>query len=238
MILHAAVAPNAEDPAYIAEMKSDMEESLSKWDTLDNPSLKVASILDLNTREFIKDDHQTLLLPLVEAEIQRQDAISPPSPPSTDTTPDTPDSTPDHPPAKKQKLTGTAWIRAQLKPTPTDPDDHPISTHLTSVRQRALREVTRFLDMPTSEKDPLEWWTINAPQFPYLQNIARTYFAIQASGIPSERLWSTGGNVLHKKTARLSNLHFEAQVIMHLNFTKLRKLKQRGIKRKHFETIP
>ena len=164
--------------------------SLNKWDTLQNQSLKIASILDINTRDLIPDNKADLLVPLLISQIKIQDALSPATVPSASSP------SPDAPPPKKQKLlTGTAWIKAQLNAPPTDPEDLPIISMLPSVKQRAIQEANKYLNMPSEDMDPLDWWRTHDHQFPHLKNIARQYLAIMSSGIPSERLWSTGRNV-------------------------------------------
>jgi hypothetical protein len=47
-----------------------------------------------------------------------------------------------------------------------------------------------------------------------------------ATSVPSERLWSVSGNVMTKKTARLTNKNLEAQVLLHINYSKALKLKE------------
>ena len=88
----------------------------------------------------------------------------------------------------------------------------------------ARKEIDRFLGMPNSDLPPLVWWSMHEAEFPNIAEVARTYLAIQATGVPSERLWSVSGNVMNKKAARLTNENFEAQVLLHINKTKALKL--------------
>ena len=228
MILDNATKPQPTDEKWLREMKAKMSKNLDKRDTLSHPSLKIASILDPNTKDFITDDKRAILLPLVE-QLVTEDFTSASNTLSSNIPDVSPSLTqPDvEPPPKKQKLSDYDWIRATLKPKPVDEDDEPISNLLSDSNGIALKEVTCFLDMPDSTVKPLDYWIRYGPEFPHLAILARKYFGIQATGVPSERLWSCGGNVLHKKTARLSSKHLEAQVMLHLNTTKELKLKSR-----------
>ena len=54
------------------------------------------------------------------------------------------------------------------------------------------------------EEDPLVWWNQKKVVLPNLAVQARIYLAIPASSVPSERLFSSAGNVFTKKRNRLS----------------------------------
>ena len=46
------------------------------------------------------------------------------------------------------------------------------------------------------EKDPLVWWNTNQGHYPRLSMLTRKYLCITATSSPSERVFSTGGNVV------------------------------------------
>ena len=226
-IMDSVATVSADDPGWLADVKDRMKTNLDKWNTKDNNSLKIASILDPNTRNFIVGNKRQLLTPLVIEVIESTSPVSllPDCPPSL-TQPDI------EPPKKKPKLTTSYdWLRS-FHPMNRDEEEAPLQSLVpVTAANTARKEIDRFLAMPDSNLPPLDWWRIHEPEFPNIAEVARTYLAIQATGVPSERLWSVSGNVLTKKTARLTNENFEAQVLLHINRTKAMKL-QSSRKRK------
>lgn len=47
-----------------------------------------------------------------------------------------------------------------------------------------------------TEADPLEWWRLHQVNFPRVASLARKYLCIPATSAPSERAFSTGGNIV------------------------------------------
>lgn len=47
-----------------------------------------------------------------------------------------------------------------------------------------------------SDADPLEWWRCHQANFPRVAKLARQYLCIPATSAPSERVFSTGGNIV------------------------------------------
>ena len=45
------------------------------------------------------------------------------------------------------------------------------------------------------EADPLVWWKENQGHYPRLSMLARKYLCITATSSPSERVFSTGGDI-------------------------------------------
>lgn len=65
-------------------------------------------------------------------------------------------------------------------------------------RERVERELENYLMAADadSEMDPLQWWKINETNFPRLGGLAKRYLCIPATSTPSERVFSTGGNIV------------------------------------------
>ncbi|CAM4549683.1 unnamed protein product [Leuciscus chuanchicus] len=58
-------------------------------------------------------------------------------------------------------------------------------------------ELDGYLLMVTadSDSDPLEWWRLQCSHFPRISRLAKKYLCIPATSSPSERAFSTGGNI-------------------------------------------
>ncbi|XP_053170155.1 zinc finger BED domain-containing protein 4-like [Scomber japonicus] len=75
----------------------------------------------------------------------------------------------------------------------------PTSTTFDMQMEQAIEaEVNSYLLSPTidSEADPLTWWKLHHLTYPKLSKLARRYLCIPATSSPSERLFSTSGNVV------------------------------------------
>ncbi|GMF29752.1 unnamed protein product [Phytophthora fragariaefolia] len=55
-----------------------------------------------------------------------------------------------------------------------------------------------------SNDDPLLWWRVNRAKFPNLSRIARKWLGAVATSVPSERAFSTSGNILTVKRSSLA----------------------------------
>jgi len=64
--------------------------------------------------------------------------------------------------------------------------------------ERTQRELTCYLQMPCPDmqSNPLDWWKVHHTQFPILSLMAKKYLSICATSCASERVFSTGGNVI------------------------------------------
>ena len=69
----------------------------------------------------------------------------------------------------------------------------------------AKHEIERYLQLPKvdEEEDLLEWWKTNCVIFPTLSVIAKKYLCVCATSSPSERFFSTSGNVVGDTCASL-----------------------------------
>ena len=94
------------------------------------------------------------------------------------------------PPSKKgkiSKLFGTSFLNVRQS---TMTDD-----------KRAEREVNLYLNYPflCIDESPLRWWKIETARLPLLSTVARKYLSVCATSIPSERVFSVGGNIVTSK---------------------------------------
>ncbi|XP_059410212.1 E3 SUMO-protein ligase ZBED1-like [Carassius carassius] len=74
-----------------------------------------------------------------------------------------------------------------------------------SAQQAVERELGNYLLSPHADNDsnPLDWWKVYQNNFPRVSQLAQHYLCIQATSSPSERVFSTGGNIVTCKRASL-----------------------------------
>ena len=67
-----------------------------------------------------------------------------------------------------------------------------------SLTERIDKELDYYTHSPTIETDccPLSWWKDEQKRLPLLLKVARKYLCICATSISSERIVSTGGNIV------------------------------------------
>lgn len=72
------------------------------------------------------------------------------------------------------------------------------SSSSVQMAQAIEAELNSYLLSPTidSEADPLAWWKLHQVSYAQLSKLARKYLCIPATSSPSERLFSTSGNVV------------------------------------------
>eukprot|EP00644_Phytophthora_capsici_P014325 jgi/Phyca11/99372/e_gw1.3.1123.1 len=89
-----------------------------------------------------------------------------------------------------------------LRSTPTDASEEPL-------RISCAHEIDKYLAAPRAltsveHVDPLAWWRGNRTNFPYLSCLARKWLGAVATSVPSERAFSTSGNVITTKRSSLT----------------------------------
>ncbi|KAJ8012541.1 hypothetical protein DPEC_G00043890 [Dallia pectoralis] len=66
-----------------------------------------------------------------------------------------------------------------------------------SLQQTLEAELSSYLSpVLDSEENPLEWWGKHHVHFPNLSKVAKKYLSIPATSSPSERVFSSGGNIV------------------------------------------
>ncbi len=81
-------------------------------------------------------------------------------------------------------------------------------------------EMKRFMALPIQDRetDPIKWWvTEGKPSFPYLYEAAIKHLVCPATSVPSERVFSTAGEVLSKKRNRLGSECANMIITLHSN---------------------
>nr|XP_061801662.1 E3 SUMO-protein ligase ZBED1-like [Nerophis lumbriciformis] len=98
---------------------------------------------------------------------------------------------PDPPPKVKRKKTLASFFKKQ--------------SSTMSEEESARKELTVYLQTTEveSDADPLDWWRCHQTNFPRVAKLARQYLCIPATSAPSERVFSTDGNVVPCQRAAL-----------------------------------
>ncbi|KAL1252179.1 hypothetical protein QQF64_019975 [Cirrhinus molitorella] len=80
-------------------------------------------------------------------------------------------------------------------------------------------ELDGYLLMATadSDSDPLEWWRLQCSHFPRISRLAKKYLCIPATSSPSERAFSTGGNIVTSSRASLKPENVDRLVFLAKN---------------------
>lgn len=51
--------------------------------------------------------------------------------------------------------------------------------------------------------NPVEWWKINAERYPCISQLAKYCLSVPASSVPSERIFSTAGQLVSARRNKL-----------------------------------
>lgn len=68
------------------------------------------------------------------------------------------------------------------------------------------------------ESNPLVWWRDNENQFPHLAKLAKRFLGIPATSVPSERVFSTAGDIVRAQRASLTPDNVDMMVFLKKNF--------------------
>lgn len=85
--------------------------------------------------------------------------------------------------------------------------------------QLCTEEVERYREergIKMSE-NPLLWWKKNEPRYPLLARAAKMYLSIPATSVPSERVFSTAGDILTEQRARLKPMQLDRLLFLKKN---------------------
>ncbi|XP_061166409.1 E3 SUMO-protein ligase ZBED1-like [Saccostrea echinata] len=74
------------------------------------------------------------------------------------------------------------------------------------IAEQQVNEYRSAQAIPLQE-NPLSWWKENEFKFPLVSKLARAYLCIPATSVPSERVFSTAGEILSAQRARLKPKH-------------------------------
>ncbi|KAK3911914.1 E3 SUMO-protein ligase ZBED1 [Frankliniella fusca] len=114
-------------------------------------------------------------------------------------------------PPKKSKVVGLAAIFQRLPSTETVLERTPT--------EKARLEIAAYTRLPVLDmtQNPLQWWKVHAHSMPLLAKVARKHLCGQGSSVPSERVFSKGGNVVDDYRTCLTGEHVNQLVFLSMN---------------------
>lgn len=97
----------------------------------------------------------------------------------------------------------------------------PLATVQMCEEDKIRAELSAYLLSPDidPDTDPLQWWKVHDTNFPRLSKLARKYLSIPATSAPSERVFSTGGNIVTCHRACLKPESVDRLVFLARNLT-------------------
>ena len=208
--LRKALADNPKDSDTVRQMKEKMSKKMNdKFGTEDSAVLKEAMIATgmdprYKSLKSLHPDVREKVKVVIVFRVQKEiDDISGEEP---------------EPAAKRMRM-------SQSSDSSSDDDDDDVSVLHSTSHYQAKQEYEMYLHEPKQEKCDtcpkdkcaLEWWRKSSRKFPNVAKVARRVLAIPASSTPSERVFSTAGNIVTKKRACLSSDHVDALVALSMN---------------------
>ncbi|KAK3091045.1 hypothetical protein FSP39_016751 [Pinctada imbricata] len=121
------------------------------------------------------------------------------------------------PERKKTKRceSGLACLFNEVYVTGVDPP----STNEPTLMQLAEAEVNKYRTIQPIKYDenPLIWWRDHSESLPLLSFYARTVLCIPATSVPSERVFSTAGDIVSSQRAALKSDHVDKLIFLKKN---------------------
>lgn len=104
----------------------------------------------------------------------------------------------------------------------------PNNATVETVQQKVERELKNFLQYPIDPAvlksptfDVLKWWRKNHPMYPLLSKFAQRIICVPATSTPSERVFSTAGNIVTKNRSMLKPENVDKLIFLHSNYGKV-----------------
>ncbi|XP_045201083.1 E3 SUMO-protein ligase ZBED1-like [Mercenaria mercenaria] len=89
-----------------------------------------------------------------------------------------------------------------------------------SSQELAQMEVIQYKSEPpvSLNDNPLQWWKQRELRFPFLSKLAKCLLCIPATSVPSERVFSTAGDILTAQRASLKAKHVDKLIFLKKNW--------------------
>lgn len=101
------------------------------------------------------------------------------------------------------------------------------STEDLSVRKKTSKElandeIRKYRDIASLSLGGkvLEWWKAHQAEFPLLADLAKTYLCIPGTSVPSERVFSTAGDIVRSERSLLSSEHVDQLIFLKKNLSR------------------
>jgi hypothetical protein len=138
---------------------------------------------------------------LLKAMMETHDNLSPSTPPAaTYSTPHSPIPTPQK--GEDELYASMFGNRRSSQQQAASHSSEPDSIHAQCVDEMDMY-IVAVKDGLNDGVGPLDWWRVNGKRFPTIRKLARKWLACMATSVPSERAFSTAGNILTVKRACL-----------------------------------
>ena len=121
------------------------------------------------------------------------------------------------PPAKRRAPSALAELLGNsygnIMPEPASPEKSPFDTAEEEVKK--YREAAALtLD---EKKKPLDWWKEHGREYPILAKLAMRYLCVPGTSVPSERVFSTAGDIVTAQRSSLTSEHVDQLLFLHKN---------------------
>lgn len=84
------------------------------------------------------------------------------------------------------------------------------------IAEQPVNEYQSAPPIPLHENS-LQWWKANEFRFPFIAQLAKVYLCIPATSVPSERVFSTAGDILNAQRSRHKSKHVDSLIFLKKN---------------------
>jgi hypothetical protein len=92
---------------------------------------------------------------------------------------------------------------------------------LKMLKDQAQEEMGRFKEtapLPiTKGANPLNWWREHECEYPLLSQLAKRYLCVPGTSVPSERVFSTAGDIITAQRSTLTPEHLDQILFLNKN---------------------
>jgi len=89
-----------------------------------------------------------------------------------------------------------------------------------TAEDQAKEEISRYKEdapLPLGVVNPLDWWKGNQSKYPFLSHMAKKYLCIPGTSVPSERVFSTAGDIITAQRSALTPEHVDQILFLNKN---------------------